>query len=100
MSFSIDTIVVRLRSNASRIIATADRSPETAASAARWETLATLEVRCDCRFVAALTTSDGPIIQPTRQPVIAYVFATPFSTTQVPASSGTTTGNDENVASP
>ena len=39
--------------------------------AARWETLATLEVACDCRLVAALTTSRGPIIQPTRQPVMA-----------------------------
>ena len=43
----------------------------TAASAAAWATLQTLEVACDCRFVAALTTSGGPIIQPTRQPVIA-----------------------------
>ena len=71
MSRSIFTIVCRRRSNASRIIATADRSPLTAASAATWLTLATLDVACDCRLVAALTTSAGPIIQPTRQPVIA-----------------------------
>ena len=65
------TIVRRRRSNASRIASTAVRSPVSAAIAARWETLATFDVRCDWRFVAALTTSDGPIIQPTRQPVIA-----------------------------
>ena len=41
------------------------------ASAARWLTLATFELRWDCRFVAALTTSRGPIIQPTRQPGMA-----------------------------
>ena len=82
----------RRRSNAARISATASSGPETAASAARCETLATLEVRCDCRLVAALTTSAGPTIQPTRQPVIAYVLATPLTTTQRSASSGTTTG--------
>ena len=64
-------MVCRRRSNASRISATADRSPVSAAMAARCATLLTLEVRCDCRFVAALTTSLGPISQPTRQPVIA-----------------------------
>ena len=51
--------------------ATADRSPDTAARAARWETLATLLVMWDCRLVAALTMSEGPSIQPTRQPVMA-----------------------------
>ena len=64
-------MVCRRRSKASRILATADRSPRTAVSAATWLTLATLEVACDCRLVAALTTSAGPISQPTRQPVIA-----------------------------
>ena len=64
-------MVSRRRSNAARIAATADRSPETAASAAICDTLATLEHRCDCRLVAAVTTSSGPISQPTRQPVIA-----------------------------
>ena len=82
------------------MVATAVRSPATAASAARCETLATFDDRWDCRLVAAVITSGGPIIQPTRQPVIAYVLATPLSTTQVSASSGTTTGIDENVASP
>ena len=64
-------MVRRRRSKASRIASTADRSPVRAAIAARCETLATFDVACDCRFVAALTTSRGPIIQPTRQPVIA-----------------------------
>ena len=64
-------MVSRRRSKASRIMATADRSPETAASAARWDTLATLEVSWDCRLVAAAITSVGPIIHPTRQPVMA-----------------------------
>ena len=41
------------------------RSPETAASAARWETFATLEVSCDWMLVAATTASVGPISQPT-----------------------------------
>ncbi len=53
------------------MVATASRSPATAANAARWHTLATLEVAWDCRLVAALITSAGPIIQPTRQPVMA-----------------------------
>ena len=39
--------------------------------AAACDTLATLDVACDCRLVAALTTSVGPMSQPTRQPVIA-----------------------------
>ena len=47
------------------------RSPLTAASAAACDTLATFDVACDCRLAAALTTSGGPIIQPTRQPVMA-----------------------------
>ena len=64
-------MVRRRRSKASRMAVTADRSPLTAASAARWQTLATLEVRCDWRLVTARTTSEGPIIQPTRQPVMA-----------------------------
>ena len=71
MSLSIDTMVLRRRSKATFISSTAVRSPVTAASAARCETLATLEVACDWRLVAALTRSFGPIIQPTRQPVIA-----------------------------
>src|SRR5689334_23808101 len=69
------------RSNAVRMSATALRSPLSAAIAARWATFDTLDVACDCRLAAALITSFGPIIQPTRQPVIAYVFATPFTTT-------------------
>ena len=59
------------RSKASRIVAAADRSPVSAATAAAWETFATFEVAWDCRLVAALTRSAGPSIQPTRQPVIA-----------------------------
>ena len=61
----------RRRSNAARISATASSDPETASSAARWATLQTFELRWLCRFVAALTTSAGPAIQPTRQPVMA-----------------------------
>jgi hypothetical protein len=64
-------IASRRRSKAARIRVTADRSPLTAVSAAAWATLQTLEVAWDCRFVAAWMTSPGPIIQPTRQPVIA-----------------------------
>ena len=52
----------------------------------------TLEVACDWRLVAALTTSFGPMIQPTRQPVIAYVLATPLTTMHLSRSSGTTRG--------
>ena len=72
----------------------------TAASAARCETLATFDVECDCRFAAAAVTSRGAIIHPTRHPVIAYVFATPFTTTHDSASSGTNVGIDENSWSP
>ena len=64
-------MVRRRRSKASRISATASRSPVSAASAARWETLETLEVAWDCRLAAASMTSGGPIIQPTRHPVMA-----------------------------
>jgi hypothetical protein len=64
-------MVWRRRSKATRMAATAERSPLTAARAATWLTLATLDVACDCRFVAASTTSRGPISQPTRHPVMA-----------------------------
>ena len=59
------------RSNASRIIATALKSPDTAASAARWATFETFEVVWLWKLTAAAMTSFGPIIQPTRQPVMA-----------------------------
>jgi hypothetical protein len=39
--------------------------------AATCDRLATLEVACDWRLVAAFTTSAGPTIQPTRHPVMA-----------------------------
>ena len=97
---SIATIVLRRRSNAARISATAVRSPVSASSAATWETFATLLVACDCRLVAARTTSTGPISQPTRQPVMAYVLATPLTTTQVSARPGTATGIDTCSAPP
>ena len=90
----------RRRSNAARIMATAERSPDTPANAATCETLATFDVECDCRLVAATVTSGGAIIHPTRQPVMAYVFATPFTTTQRSASSGTSAGIEWNDASP
>src|SRR5262245_60765908 len=86
-----------LRSKAPRISATASSGPDTAVSAARCATLFTFDVECDCRFVAAVITSEGPIIHPTRQPVIAYVLATPLSTTQRSARSGTTTGIEWNL---
>ena len=70
-SRSIRTIVRRRRSKAWRISSTTPWSPVSAAIAARWETLATLEVACDCMFAAAFTASAGPCIQPTRQPVMA-----------------------------
>ena len=41
----------------------------------------------------ALMTSAGPIIQPTRQPVMAYVLATPLRMTTLSASSGTAVGD-------
>ena len=68
---SISCMIRPRRSNAVRISATAERSPLTAASAARCETSATFDVWCDCRLMAAVITSGGPIIQPTRHPVIA-----------------------------
>ena len=77
---------------------TASRFPVNAAIAARCETFETFDVRCDCKLVAALMTSLGPIIQPTRQPVIAYVFATPLMMMQVSASAGTITGSEGAVA--
>ena len=59
------------RSNAVRISPTATRSPDTAASAARCATLETFDVECDWKLTAAVVTSRGAIIHPTRQPVIA-----------------------------
>jgi hypothetical protein len=47
-------------------------------------------------LVDALITSSGPIIQPTRQPVIAYVLATPLTMMHCSARSGTSVGIDEN----
>ena len=71
MSASIWCIVRPRRSKAARISPTATRSPATAASAATWATLHTFDVECDCRLVAAASTSGGPISQPTRHPVMA-----------------------------
>src|SRR5215217_4823418 len=96
MADSISCILRPRRSKAARISATAPRSPLTAARAARWDTLATFDVAWDWRFVAAAITSLGPIIHPTRQPVMAYVLATPFSTTQRSVRLGTATGIDVN----
>ena len=53
-------MVTARRANASRIIATADRSPLTASSAATWATLATFDVLCDWKLIAAFITSAGP----------------------------------------
>src|SRR5690606_4900340 len=89
ISDSIDTILRRRASKTLRISATASSGPEIAARAACWATLDTLPHRCDWNDVAALMTSCGPWIQPTRHPVIEYVLATPLSTRVVSASSGT-----------
>ncbi len=51
--------------------------------------LFTLLDKCDCRLAASLMASLGPTIQPSRHPVIAYVFATPFTRIVWPAASGT-----------
>ena len=53
------------------MVATASRSPDTAANAARWLTSATFDVWCDCRLTAAAVKSAGPIVHPTRHPVMA-----------------------------
>ena len=71
MALSIRCIVSPRRAKAVRISATASSGPLTAARAARWLTLATLEVAWLWRLAAALMTSAGPIIQPTRHPVMA-----------------------------
>ena len=52
-------------------MATAERSPVTAARAAFWLTLATLLVQCVWRLPVAVMTSVGPTSHPTRQPVMA-----------------------------
>ncbi|CAB4882497.1 unannotated protein [freshwater metagenome] len=64
-------IVRPRRSNASRIIETADKSPATAASAAACATLLTFDVAWLWKLIEAFITSTGPIIQPTRHPVMA-----------------------------
>ncbi len=72
--------------------ATSSRGPDTAASAARWATLHTFDVAWLWRLAAALDASSGAMSQPTRHPVMAYVLATPFTTMQRSASSGTSVG--------
>ena len=52
-------------------MSTASSGPDTAASAARCATFDTFDVAWLWKLVDALITSFGPIIQPTRQPVIA-----------------------------
>ena len=52
-------------------MATSSRPPDTAASAARWDTLATLEVSWLWMLVAAVMASVGPMNHPTRHPVMA-----------------------------
>ena len=71
MALSLDAMARRRRSNAARISATAARSPDTAASAAAWDTFEMFEVTWDCRLTAAATTSLGPSSHPIRHPVIA-----------------------------
>ena len=61
----------RRRSKTSRMAIAASKPPLRAATAARWETLETLEVAWDWRLAAASVTSGGAIIQPTRHPVMA-----------------------------
>ena len=61
----------RRPSKAAFISLVKSRVPVRAARAAAWATLETLDVVCDCRFVAAAVKSAGAIIQPTRQPVMA-----------------------------
>jgi hypothetical protein len=93
-------IVWERRAKAVRIISTSSSEPDTAASAARCETFATFDVAWLWKLVDALMMSSGPIIQPTRQPVIAYVLATPLTMMHWFASSGTTVGIDTNRWSP
>src|SRR6185437_10960764 len=74
----------RRRSNCATIAVTAASASsriESAASAACWLTVAALDVVCDWRAVIAAARLDGEIVQPIRHPVIAYAFATPFTTT-------------------
>src|SRR5918994_4565408 len=92
IAFNIECIVPARRSKADRIIATSSSDPDTAASASRCETFDTLEVAWLWKLVDALITSSGPIIQPTRQPVIAYVLATPLTMMHWSARSGTRVG--------
>ena len=100
ISESILCMIAPRRSNAARIIATSSRPPDTAASAARWATLATFDVAWLWKLLAAFMTSSGPIIQPTRHPVIAYVLATPLTTTHCSARSGTNVGIELNSWGP
>ena len=60
-------------------MATALRSPATAANAAACAMLLTFDVAWLWKLIDAFITSLGPIIQPTRHPVMAYVLATPFT---------------------
>ena len=64
-------MVRRRRSKAARIITTSSSPPETAAKAARWLTLETLEVSWLWMLVAAVIASTGPMSHPTRHPVMA-----------------------------
>ena len=52
-------------------MATSSRPPDTAASAARWDTLDTLDVSWLWMLVAAAMASSGPMSHPTRHPVMA-----------------------------
>ena len=64
-------MVSRRRLKAARIMATSSSPPDTAASAARCDTLETLEVSWLWMLVAAAMASPGPMSHPTRQPVMA-----------------------------
>ena len=90
----------RRRSKASRMASTSSNGPDTAAKAAACATLHTFEVRCPCRRTAPAITCGGPIIHPTRHPVMAKVLATPLTTTHRSAASGACAGRDENPAPP
>src|ERR1019366_2097509 len=80
----IESAASRRLSNCATIehtAASASSRIESAASAACWLTVVAFDVVCDCRAVIAAPSVADEMVHPIRQPVIAYAFATPFTTT-------------------
>jgi hypothetical protein len=83
---------LRRRAKASAIVRDQPSPERSAPSAACWLGAEALLVRCPLSLPTASTIGGGPVRKPMRQPVIAWLLLTPFTTTVRPARPGIAAG--------